>query len=79
MYKLRGHHLFCLLGYKGMGYSQEYVENMTVLHQSLRDNPKHGFSSLKVRINYVKSTQTQVNIIVKIDILTIEIVSYWKS
>ena len=29
MYKLRGHHLFCLLGYKGMGYSQEYVDNMT--------------------------------------------------
>ena len=40
MYKLRGHHLFCLLGYKGMGYSQEYVENMTKLHQSLRDDPE---------------------------------------
>ena len=40
MYKLRGHHLFCLLGYKGMGYSQEYVDNMTVLHQSLRDEPE---------------------------------------
>ena len=31
MYKLRGHHLFCLFSYKGMGFSQEYVENMTVL------------------------------------------------
>ncbi|WP_370224185.1 DUF1284 domain-containing protein [Cytobacillus sp.] len=40
MYKLRGHHLFCLLGYRGMGYSQEYVENMTRLHQALRDNPR---------------------------------------
>jgi hypothetical protein len=40
MYKLRGHHLFCLLGYKGMGYSQEYVDNMTLLHQSLRDDPE---------------------------------------
>lgn len=40
MYKLRGHHLFCLLGYRGMGYSQEYVENMTRLHQTLRANPK---------------------------------------
>lgn len=40
MYKLRGHHLFCLLGYRGMGYSEEYVENMTHLHQTLRLNPK---------------------------------------
>ncbi|MFF5996413.1 DUF1284 domain-containing protein [Lysinibacillus sp. KU-BSD001] len=40
MYKLRGHHLFCLLGYRGMGYSKEYVENMTRIHQTLRANPK---------------------------------------
>ncbi|MBM6618059.1 DUF1284 domain-containing protein [Bacillus suaedaesalsae] len=40
MYKLRGHHLFCLLGYRGMGYSEEYVENMTRIHQKLRENPQ---------------------------------------
>lgn len=40
MYMLRGHHIFCLLGYRGMGYSQEYVEHMTRLHQTLRHNPK---------------------------------------
>ena len=40
MYKLRGHHIFCLLGYRGMGYSKEYVDNMTRLHQTLRDHPK---------------------------------------
>lgn len=39
MYKLRGHHLFCLLGYRGMGYSKEYVANMTNLHQTLKNEP----------------------------------------
>ena len=40
MIRLRGHHLFCLLGYRGMGYSKEYVENMTKLHQTLRSHPE---------------------------------------
>ncbi|MGX9136071.1 DUF1284 domain-containing protein [Rummeliibacillus sp. JY-2-4R] len=40
MYRLRGHHIFCLLGYRGMGYSKEYVENMTRLHHILRENPE---------------------------------------
>lgn len=40
MIQLRGHHLLCLLGYRGMGYSPEYAENMTKLHQTLRTNPE---------------------------------------
>lgn len=40
MLKLRGHHLFCLPGYRGMGYSKEYVENMTAWHQTLRNHPE---------------------------------------
>ena len=47
MYKLRGHHLFCLLGYRGMGYSKEYVENMTRLHQTLRENPNTSILLVK--------------------------------
>lgn len=36
--KLRGHHIFCLLGYRGMGYSEEYVANMTEVHSALREH-----------------------------------------
>jgi hypothetical protein len=38
--RLRGHHLLCLLGYRGMGYSPQYVENMTRLHRCLRQDPE---------------------------------------
>lgn len=44
MYRLRGHHLLCLLGYRGMGYSQEYVQEMTKLHAALRENPENLIS-----------------------------------
>ena len=47
MINLRGHHLFCLLGYRGMGYSPEYVENMTRIHQRLRNNPKTRIQIIK--------------------------------
>lgn len=40
MYRLRGHHLLCLLGYRGVGYSLEYVANMIRLHQTLRTAPE---------------------------------------
>ncbi|MCY0878339.1 MAG: DUF1284 domain-containing protein [Firmicutes bacterium] len=39
MIRLRGHHLLCLLGYRGMGYSEDYVANMTRVHRQLRTTP----------------------------------------
>lgn len=39
MFRLRGHHLLCLLGYHGMGYSREYIANMTSMHDTLRTAP----------------------------------------
>lgn len=39
MIKLRGHHILCLLGYRGMGYSDNYVVNMTKVHTILREQP----------------------------------------
>lgn len=47
MFKPRGHHLFCLLGYRGMGYSREYAENMTRMHKTLRDNPRTWIQLVK--------------------------------
>lgn len=47
MFKLRGHHIFCLLGYRGMGYSEEYIETMTRLHQTLKENPKTKIQLVK--------------------------------
>lgn len=38
--QLRGHHIFCLLGYRGMGYSAAYTKNMTMIHQTLRQSPE---------------------------------------
>ncbi|MCY0877199.1 MAG: DUF1284 domain-containing protein [Firmicutes bacterium] len=37
---LRGHHLLCLLGYRGMGYSDAYVANMTSIYETLRLHPE---------------------------------------
>lgn len=38
--KLRGHHLLCLLGYRGMGYSAAYAANMNAVHERLRTEPE---------------------------------------
>lgn len=37
--KLRGHHLLCLLGFQGYGYSEDFVLNMTRINE-LRKSDK---------------------------------------
>ncbi|MCR2806895.1 DUF1284 domain-containing protein [Paenibacillus soyae] len=38
--KLRGHHLLCLLGYRGKGYSEGFCMNMTSIYETLRLHPE---------------------------------------
>ncbi len=40
--QLRGHHLLCLLGFQGMGYSPEFAANMARIHARLRAHPETG-------------------------------------
>ncbi|WP_214626845.1 DUF1284 domain-containing protein [Paenibacillus agaridevorans] len=37
---LRGHHLLCLLGYRGKGYSDGFCANMTGIYETLRLHPE---------------------------------------
>jgi len=37
--RLRGHHLLCLLGFRGMGYSPAFAENMAAVYERLRNAP----------------------------------------
>lgn len=37
MIKLRPHHLLCTQGYSGKGYSKEFVENMTEIVKSIKN------------------------------------------
>jgi uncharacterized protein len=38
--KLRGHHLLCLYGFKGLGYSREFIDNLERILKILRSNSK---------------------------------------
>ena len=37
---LRGHHLLCLYGFRGLGYNEEFVDNLANVLNSLRINLK---------------------------------------
>ncbi|WP_270166761.1 DUF1284 domain-containing protein [Paenibacillus sp. SYP-B4298] len=37
--QLRGHHVLCLLGYRGKGYSEDFCTNMTAIYETLRTEP----------------------------------------
>jgi len=39
--EIRSHHLLCILGFRGLGYSEEFVSNMGKVVERLRSN--HSF------------------------------------
>ncbi|NNU90196.1 DUF1284 domain-containing protein [Anoxybacillus sp. CHMUD] len=42
MRTLRGHHLLCVHGFQGMGYSESFVEKMTEIVAFMRDDSTDG-------------------------------------
>ena len=38
--RLRAHHLICLFGFRGMGYSEDFVNNFKKVFNRIKDNPE---------------------------------------
>jgi hypothetical protein len=36
---IRAHHLLCIRGFQGLGYSEEFTINMTLITEKIRNNP----------------------------------------
>jgi len=41
---LRGHHLLCMFGFRGLGYSPEFVENMSRVVDAFFSERRHDFA-----------------------------------
>lgn len=41
MIRLRGHHLLCIQGFQGYGYSEEFLENMKKIHKKIISNEEN--------------------------------------
>lgn len=74
--KLRGHHLLCLLGFQGYGYSEDFVLNMTRINEmrkskdtliSLTNKPDDICSACPNLKNNLCYNEKQNEIIVKMD------------
>ena len=38
--QIRGHHLLCMLGFRGLGYSDEFIKNMSRIVDYIKRNPE---------------------------------------
>ncbi|MBI4813799.1 MAG: DUF1284 domain-containing protein [Methanobacterium sp.] len=37
--RIRAHHILCIQGFQGLGYSKEFTKNMTLITEKIRNNP----------------------------------------